>query len=287
MSKGGLRDSVIAIRSTVRHLPLLVRESPRTPLRVLCIAALDTAHVLRYSAPMPPERVRQLAAFLDFGACTNAEWDRKRLCEAEYAETRRQLDAAGLRPRVDEYLARLHELEAKRPGIAGDHRRFDEVRAYREGVVHVSLTTAAEIAMNAAPVEDSHFETLFRIVMQCQVIDDVLDYREDRSAGLPSFLTSVVPLQRAVVMTAGLARAYGGQWERTSRPAAFPMRLALSLVSAITKLIVLVAPAPLLGYSWLRESTRLHPVQWWRARRRGGVRRSGRASWRRRGQLHV
>jgi hypothetical protein len=208
--------------------------------------------------PMPRERVHALATFLDFGACTNAAWDHKHLCGAEYDAMRRRLDAAGKGAQVDEYLTRLHALESRRPSIGGDHRRFDEVRTYREAVVRISLATATAIAMNTASVEDelratdrdSNFETLFRIVMQCQVIDDVLDYGEDRTAGLPSFLTAVASLRQAITMTAGAVRAYGGQWERASQPSVWPLRLALRLVTALTSLVVLVASAPLLGYSW-------------------------------------
>ena len=51
---------------------------------------------------------------------------------------------------VEEYLGRLRDLESRRPSIGGDHRRFDEVRLYREGVARLSLATAAAIALNAA-----------------------------------------------------------------------------------------------------------------------------------------
>ena len=243
----------------MRSLPLLCRDSPKTPLRVLCIAALDTAHVLRHARPMPRARINSLAEFLDFGACLNAEWDQKPLRDCRQGASRQRLDAGGLGPLIAEYQARLRELERGRPSIGGDHRQFDDVRAYRENVVRLSLATAAAIAMNssleheiAATDRDSDLEVLFRIIMQCQVVDDVLDYREDRSRGLPSFLTSVASLQQAVVMTAGTARAYGGQWERTWVPGALPFRLALRIVTILTRLVVHLAPPPLLRYSWFR-----------------------------------
>jgi hypothetical protein len=260
--RGALRSSVAAARSALRSLRLLFRDSPKTPLRVLCIAALDTAHVLRHARQMPRARVNALAEFLDFGACLNAEWDQKPLRDCRQADSRRRLDADGLGPLITQYLARLRGLERGRPSIGGDHRQFDAVRAYRENVVRLSLATAAAIAMNssleheiAATDRDSDLEVLFRIIMQCQVMDDVLDYREDQSRGLPSFLTSVASLQQAAVMTAGTARAYGGQWERSSVPSALPFRLALRLVTILTKLVVHVAPPPLLRYPWFRART--------------------------------
>jgi len=280
MFKRGWRTSGVALASLLRHAPRFLHDSPRTPLRVLCIAALDTAHVLRFKTPMPRARVDALAMFLDFGACTNAAWDRKPLDEAERVALRQRLDASGETARIDEYLTRLGDLESRRPPLGGNHRRFDEVRAYREGVVRVSLATATAIAMGTESVQaelraterDSNFETLFRIVMQCQIVDDVLDYREDRASGLPSFLTSVRHLQQAIVMTADAVRAYGGHWERSATRGVLPLRLALRAVTFLTSLILHVASAPLLGYSWAHEkaaheSTRLHPVQWWRARR--------------------
>ena len=126
--------------------------------------------------------------FLDFEACTNAAWDHKDLCEAEYQAIRQRLEKAGLGLCIEEYLGRLRELESRRPSIGGDHRRFDEVRSYREAVARLSLATAAAIALNGECLEeeiratqcDSDVETLFRILMQCQIIDDVLDYTEDR-----------------------------------------------------------------------------------------------------------
>ena len=113
--------------------------------------------------------------------------------------------------------------KARRPSIGGDRRRFDEVRSYREAVARLSLATAAAIALNAEGSEadiqaahgDSDVDTLFRIVMQCQIIDDVMDYAEDLSAGLPSFLTASASLPQAMALTARAARSYGAS------PAAF------------------------------------------------------------------
>jgi hypothetical protein len=68
---------LIAVRSTVRGLPLFVSARPGTPLRVLCLIAFDTLHMLRNAKPLPIPDVRVLAALLDFGACANAAFDNK------------------------------------------------------------------------------------------------------------------------------------------------------------------------------------------------------------------
>ena len=42
----------------LRGLPLFFCAAPKTPLRVLCIIALDTVHVLRTAQPLPRKRMR-------------------------------------------------------------------------------------------------------------------------------------------------------------------------------------------------------------------------------------
>jgi hypothetical protein len=244
-----MSDSFVSVTRLLRGLPLLFRSAPRTPLRVLCIIALDTLHVLRYSRPLPRKRISELALLLDFQACTNAVWDRKKFCEVDYRAIRQRLENAGLGLCIEEYLTRLRELETRRPPIGGDHRRFDEVRAYREAVARLSLATVVAVALDAEccnhEIEATHcdndVEALFRIVMQCQIIDDVVDYAEDRSRGLPSFLTACASLPQAIALTAEAARDYAASPERSSGNAVFPVRMALRVCTAVTRLVVRVA----------------------------------------------
>ena len=63
---GRLRASLVSLTCLLRGLPLFFRAAPKTPLRVLCIVALDTLHVLRHSQPLPRKRISELATFLDF-----------------------------------------------------------------------------------------------------------------------------------------------------------------------------------------------------------------------------
>jgi hypothetical protein len=243
------RASLVSLACLLRRLPLFFSAVPRTPLRVLCIVALDTLHVLRKSSPLPRRSIGELAAFLDFQACTNAAWDHKDLCEAEYGAIRQRLEKAGLEVWVEAYLSQLGELERRRPSIGGDHRRFDEVRSYREAVARLSLATVTAIALKARSLEeairatecDSDVDTLFRTAMQCQIIDDVLDYTEDMSAGLPSFLTACASMPQAMHLTAKAAGDYAPSREPSCGNAALPLRLALRAVSAVTKLVVRVA----------------------------------------------
>jgi hypothetical protein len=245
---GRLRAGLVCIACLLRGLPLFFRAVPATPLRVLCIVALDTIHVLRHSQPLSRQRRTELGTFLDFQACTNAVWDRKPLCAAEYQALRERLENAGLEVRITEYLTRLHELETRRPSIGGDRRRFDEVRSYREAVARLSLAAIAAIALDAECLEDairstyceSDVAALFRMAMQCQIIDDVLDYGEDRSAGLPSFLTASASLPQAIAWTADAARSYGGRRQQ-SEGAMFPLEAALGVLTAVATLVVAAA----------------------------------------------
>jgi hypothetical protein len=264
---GPLRAALVAITCFLRGLPLFFCPAPGTPLRVMCIVALDTIHVIRYTQPLSRQRREQLATLLDFQACTNAVWDGKRLCVAEYQALRQRLEEAGLGSWITEYLGRLRELETRRPSIGGDRRRFDDVRAYREAVARLSLATITAVALNGQCLEDGiratycdgDVATLFRMAMQCQIIDDVVDYRKDLSAGLPSFLTACASPALAMALTAEAARSYavsrdcvraddlglseveGMRPERSAEGGVFPLHVALYVVTAVTKLVVGVA----------------------------------------------
>ena len=254
-----VRPSFVSVTCLLRGLPLFFSAAPRTPLRVLAIVALDTLHVLRQSEPLPRKKIRELAMLLDFQACTNAVWDEKDLCHARYQVLRQRLERAGLGSCIEEYLRRLRELESRRPAAAGDDRRFDDVRSYREAVVRLSLATA--IALDAKRIEeevrathgDSDVEALFRIVMQCQIIDDVLDYTEDHSAGLPSFLTACASLPRALELTAKTARHYAASRESPSDDGVFPLRMALWVCTSVTNLMVRVAHGRIAWRALARE----------------------------------
>jgi hypothetical protein len=74
---------------------------------------------------------------------------------------------------------------------------------------------------------------LFRLAMQCQVIDDALDHPCDRAAGPPSVLTACESLPRAQELTRLAARGYAAD-RLAARPAdVWLLRVALFLVSAL------------------------------------------------------
>ena len=244
----GIASIRIAAGSMVRGLSLLVSARPKTPLRILCVVAFDTLHRLRNAKPLPRLRRRTLAALLDFGACANAAFDNKGCCGREFRETLRLLEEAGIRSSVVEYLRRLRDLERGRPLPGGDYRQFQNVGLYREAVVRLSLGMVAATADGKrcldegirATYGDADLKILFRIVMQCQIIDDVLDYATDLSVGLPSFLTASKSRSQGFELTrlAALGYADGRDLPRTGD--LFPLRSALYLVSTCTKLVIVL-----------------------------------------------
>ena len=241
-----ISSTLTSVRSVRRCLPLFVSARPRTPLRVLCVMAFDALHQLRYSKPLPVATHRVLAALLDFGACTNAIFDDKAYCRKELELTRQILDEAGLHSMVEEVLRRLSDLEGRRPSPFGDDRQFHEARSYREAVARLWLGTVAATAAGSRCLEegilatyaDDVLELLFRIVMQCQIIDDVLDYSRDASAGLPSFLTASASLPDAIERTHQAACEYAHYRDLPRSDDMLPLRVALGVASICAKLII-------------------------------------------------
>jgi len=93
-------------------------------------------------------------------------------------------------------------------------------------------------------------EILFRIVMLCQIVDDVLDYSQDLSAGLPSFLTAIEPLPQAFEATYLAAREYAIRRDLPQAADLFPLRAALSLVSMCTQLVIVLGRRAYSARAW-------------------------------------
>jgi hypothetical protein len=208
--------------------------------------AFDTVHMLRRSKPLPVTQQRILAALLDFGACANARFDNKDYCRKELRLTRQILDEAGLDTFVEECLRRLWELERRRPSPLEDDCKFHKVRSYREAVVRLLLGMVSATARGnycidegiRATYSDDDLKILFRIVMQCQIIDDVLDYPKDMSAGLPSFLTASESLPEAIRRTYQSVFVYADNRDLPRSNDVFPLRMALLFASTFAKLTI-------------------------------------------------
>ncbi|WP_145457201.1 hypothetical protein [Gimesia panareensis] len=244
---GRLAASRIALISFLRGIPLFFSRRPGTPLRVLCLMAFDTVHILRTSRRLSVQKIRELAALLDFGSYANDYFDGKQFSFEKYQMTRRQLKAKDTDLVVRAYLHRLRELEKQRPAAGGDDRMHYRAQLYREAVVRLSLGMLAAASLEEMTVEEgieatnqtADLELLYRIVMLCQVIDDVIDYQQDADAGLPGLMTSHATLDRALKLTSASAARYADQRSLSASPALFPIRLALWGVAALTRTAIL------------------------------------------------
>ncbi len=243
---GRISALLVAVTSFLRGLPLFFAARPRTPLRVLCLMAFDTFHRLRTSQRLPIQRIRLLATLLDFGACANAAFDGKKFCPQEFHRTRQLLEEAGFGSTAEEYWRRIQELERRRPDPGGNRMQFQRVRTYREDVVRLSLGVLTTTVFGLDCLDDGiqtvraegDLAILFGIVMQCQIIDDVVDYSKDAAVGLPSFLTASESLQQAFELTCQASRCYSDDQDVPRSGNVLPLRLALFAVSAIAKLLV-------------------------------------------------
>lgn len=266
-----VRAGLVSIACLLGGLPLLTRSTffgspPRTPLRVLCVTALDTIHLFRHARRLPPARRALLAAFLDFQACTNAALDGKPLCAATYKALRQRLEGAHLESLATDYLGRIRELEMQRPPLHRDNQHVDDVRGYREAVVRLSLATVVAIALHDGRIDDgvratyvdSDVAVLFRMAMQCQIIDDVVDYRGDLAAGLPSFLTASASLRQSIDATAAAARSYVRV--PPAGRGALPLEVMLTLLTWVTVLVVWMARRVQRDHTLAASDGRAEPV---------------------------
>lgn len=243
---GRASSLLLAVNCVLRGLPLLIAARPRTPLRAMCIMAVDLVHTLRTSQRLRVDRIRNLALWLDFAASANADFDGKKSCPDEFHRIRGMLDDAGIGATIDDYWMRIQELESRRPSAFGDRSQFRKVQKYREDVVRLSLGVLTTTAFGYANVDDGvravrtneELQMLFRIVMQCQIIDDVMDFANDSAMKLPGFLTASESLLESFELTHYTARCYASHQGLAQIGNLFPLRIALFTASAMTKLFI-------------------------------------------------
>jgi hypothetical protein len=194
-----------------------------TPLRALCIAAYDVLHAERYARPLDAATRQSLATLLDLGACVNCLVDSKSSKRhpdpsKEVRTKLKELRANGHGPLACAYLRKLKSFEYNRPAPAGTPDVFSQILRYREDVVRLSLGALATITNVSSDLsagmrmtqDDDAVNVLFRIVMQCQILDDVLDYRRDQALGLPTCLSAGACEGFPLARTLQALKAYAG-----------------------------------------------------------------------------
>ena len=178
----------IAAASLVTCAPLFLARRPRTPLRVLCIGAFD------YAARLAGHRLDQsrriaLAHACDFGALRNDFYDQHRFKAGEYRRLRRSI--AHLAPQMEtrHYIHELRRAERGRPVFEpGGFAEPQAVIEYRNRVLSLSLGWLQSISHRS--LEPVMFEALLALVALVQLVDDLLDWKDDWACRRPTYVTA-------------------------------------------------------------------------------------------------
>lgn len=182
------RCGCIAAVSLVRCLPLLLARRPRTPLRVLCIGAFEYLGRLR-GGRLDHTRRTALAYACDFGALRNDFYDQRELDRSFYRELRQSLRLLAPKPAIHRYIRELRQTERERPAFGPDG--FPEparVVEYRLRVIVLSLTWLVVVSRRS--IEPSLFRALVALVGLVQLVDDLLDWKDDWASRRPTYVTA-------------------------------------------------------------------------------------------------
>ena len=178
----------LAAISLIACVPLLVARRPRTPLRVLFIGALDYAARLGGSR-LDRARRMALACACDFGALRNDFYDQRELNPRAYRALRRNLRDLAPRTATSTYIRDLREAERRRPVFeSGGFSEPHAVIEYRTRVIAVSLGWLQAISRRS--FEPVVFEALLALVALVQLVDDLLDWRDDWASRRPTYVTA-------------------------------------------------------------------------------------------------
>ena len=171
---------------------LFLAREPDTPLRVFALIAIDVALRSR-GLTMGADLRRAIVEALDLGALLNDRFDGDVHDSAALRAKIFWFANSSHRKVTRCYTKQLRHLKRSRPvpceGPAA-------VKCYRENVNRVSLTFLWALArsVNFADAEleirrEPDLRLLYQMVMLSQLIDDLIDVRQDLSRCLPSFAT--------------------------------------------------------------------------------------------------
>lgn len=230
----GLPSALAALAANGR---LFVARRPGTPLRVLSLIAIDAALRAR-GITMTPDRRQAVIAAMELGALLNDQFDGDPHDPEALRARAAWFESSTHREVVRDYLKRLWRLERTRPDPEGC---VAAVRRYREGVNGVSLAAlwalarGRSLAIAELEIErEVDLRLLFQIVMQTQLMDDMLDIRQDRRRCLPSFATGSEVTADSL---RGLVSVYSDSTPvRCDRH--FCLRMALKMMGASARLLI-------------------------------------------------
>lgn len=199
-------------------LPAPGRESPKTPIRWLCIRAFSYLGLVERRS-LDSITLDRLCQAMELGIFLNRCFDGKSsFCSARYRDLRRPLPHSP----TQEYLRELRGLEQEQPDLSA----WKDVYQYRRGVLKVSLS----YLFTLAKLRDR--SVLLPICSLVQLIDDVLDRKTDSQLKLPTFITADGPAASA------LAKGFWRELRDGREPDEMPFVASGWLVYLLARLVI-------------------------------------------------
>ena len=167
---------------------MLFAERPRTPLRVLCIGAFEYQARLRGGKLDAAGRMA-LAYACDFGALRNDFYDQRELNRPFYREVRHSLRRLVPEMATHRYILELRQAERRRPAFGPDG--FSEPAAVLEYRLRVLVLSLAWLhGVSRRSIEPRFFQVLVALVGLIQLVDDLLDWKDDWACRRPTYVTA-------------------------------------------------------------------------------------------------
>ena len=187
-----------AVSAAIVCFPMLLASRPRTPLRVLCVAAFEYLARLRGETLGTRRRVA-IAHACDFGSLRDDYYDRQILDSTEYRLLRTTLRRMAPEAATSRYIQELRQAERSRPVLsAGTPGVASATIEYRTWVLDLSLRWLQVIS--GLRVERVTFHALLSLVGLMQIADDLLDWKHDQADELPSYVTALLLEQRCAAV---------------------------------------------------------------------------------------
>ena len=183
-----LRCGRIAFGSFFSCLPLLLARHPRTPLRLLCVSAFE--YVARLQGRRLDRSARlAMACACDFGALRNDFYDQGNLDRKAYRQLRLRLRRFVPETETRRYIRNLRNAERRRPCFGrGGFSKPADVMEYRVHVLVLSLAWLQVISRRA--MEPGLFGSLVALVGLVQLVDDLIDWKDDWACRRPTYVTA-------------------------------------------------------------------------------------------------
>lgn len=183
-----LRCVRLAVSSLLSCIPLLLVRRPKTPLRLLCIGAFDYVARLRGHSLGPNARTA-LACACDLGALRNDFYDQGTFDRRFYRELRHDLRRLVPESATHRYIRDLRQTERGRPAFGpGAFSEPAAVVEYRLRVLVVSLAWLQVISRRS--MEPRVFQSFVALVGLIQLVDDLLDWKDDWACRRPTYVTA-------------------------------------------------------------------------------------------------